>query len=203
MEPSLTSFNDLFLFSFSGLLPPFEHAGFIYLGSGVVSITPYVAGGFLGGNEQIVGVSLEARQYFHLWKDSILVISGTAASVDTWGDGTFVHIYDRLFLGGSNDLRGFDFRDVSPRDITGEPVGGQSLAAFTIEYTMPIIEKARFAVFFDSGFVNRRPWDFDANDYVEFDTQALRSQLRVRPDGPVFVNTWHSLMDQVWWDVEP
>src|SRR6476646_11423896 len=85
-----------------------------------ISFTPYVAGGFLGGNEQIVGVSLEARQYFHMWKDSILLFSGTVASVDTWGDGTFVHIYDRLFLGGSTDLRGYNFRDVSPRDITGE-----------------------------------------------------------------------------------
>ena len=146
-----------------------------------ISFTPYVAGGFLGGNEQIVGVSLEARQYFHMWKDSILLFSGTVASVDTWGDGTFVHIYDRLFLGGSNDLRGFDFRDVSPRDITGEPLGGQSMAAFTIEYTMPIIEKARFAVFFDSGFVNRRPWDFDTKDYVDDVGIGLRLDLPIGP----------------------
>ena len=33
-------------------------------------------------------------------------------------------IYDRLFLGGSNDLRGFDFRDVGPKDINGEPTRG-------------------------------------------------------------------------------
>jgi len=109
------------------------------------------------------------------------VLSAPAASVDTWGDGTFVHIYDRLFLGGSNDLRGFDYRDVSPRDITGEPLGGQSLAAFTIEYTMPIIEKARFAVFFDSGFVNRRPWDFDAKDYVDDVGIGLRLDLPIGP----------------------
>jgi len=86
---------------------------------------------------------------------SILVLSAQAASVGTPGaTGTFVHIYDRLFRRFKRFAR-FDYRDVSPRDITGEPLGGQSLAAFTIEYTMPIIEKARFAVFFDSGFVNR------------------------------------------------
>jgi outer membrane protein insertion porin family len=146
-----------------------------------IAFTPYVAGGFLGGNEQIVGFALEGRQYFHLYKDSILVLSAQAASVDTWGDGTFVHIYDRLFLGGSNDLRGFDYRDVSPRDITGEPLGGQSLAAFTIEYTMPIIEKARFAVFADSGFVNRRPWDFDTKDYVSDIGIGLRLDLPIGP----------------------
>ena len=146
-----------------------------------VALTPYVAGGFLGGSEQIVGVTLDARQYFHLWKDSILLLSGTMASVDTWDDGRFVHIYDRLFLGGSNDLRGFNFRDVAPRDINGEPLGGQSLASFTIEYTMPIIPKARFAVFFDSGFVNVKPWDFDTKDYVDDVGIGLRLDLPIGP----------------------
>jgi outer membrane protein insertion porin family len=146
-----------------------------------VVFTPYVAGGFLGGTEQIVGVSLEARQYFHLWKDSILLLSGQLAAVDTWGDGREVRIYDRLFLGGSNDLRGFDYRDVSPRDINGEPLGGNSLAAFTIEYTMPIIEKARFAVFFDSGFVNAAPWDFSTKDIVTDAGIGLRLDLPIGP----------------------
>jgi outer membrane protein insertion porin family len=146
-----------------------------------VSLTPYVAGGFLGGSEQIVGASLEGRQYFHLWKDSILLFSGVFASVDTWGDGTRVRIYDRLFLGGSNDLRGFNYRDVSPRDINGEPLGGQSMASFTVEYTMPIIEKARFAVFYDTGFVNASPWDFNTSDQVSDVGIGLRLDLPIGP----------------------
>ena len=59
-----------------------------------------------------------------------------------------------LFLGGSNNLRGFDFRDVGPRDANGEPLGGKTLARATIEYTFPLIEKARGALFYDTGFVN-------------------------------------------------
>jgi outer membrane protein insertion porin family len=150
-----------------------------------IALVPYVAGGFLGGSEQVVGFSLEARKYFHLYKDSILLFSAQFASVDTWGDGTRVRIYDRLFLGGSNDLRGFDYRDVSPRDINGEPLGGQSLASLTVEYTMPIIEKARFAVFFDSGFVNRAAWDFDTKDYVTDVGVGLRLDL---PIGPIRID---------------
>jgi outer membrane protein insertion porin family len=146
-----------------------------------IVFTPYVAGGFLGGTEQIVGANLEARQYFHLWKDSILVVYGQMAAVDTWGDGERVRIYDRLFLGGSNDLRGFDYRDVSPRDINGEPLGGQSMASFTVEYTMPIIEKARFAVFYDTGFVNAAPWDFSTKDVVSDAGVGLRLDLPIGP----------------------
>ena len=146
-----------------------------------LALTPYFAGGFLGGTEQIVGVSLDARQYFHLWKDSILLFSGQLASVDTWGDGTRVRIYDRLFLGGSNDLRGFNYRDISPRDINGEPLGGQSLAQFTVEYTMPIIEKARFAVFYDTGLVNVRPWDFSTDRVVSDVGIGIRLDLPIGP----------------------
>lgn len=150
-----------------------------------VAIIPYIAGGFLGGDEQIYGLSIEARQYFLLWKDSILQFAGQFGTVDTWGDGTRVRIYDRLFLGGSNDLRGFDFRDVSPKDINGEPLGGQTSAAFTIEYTMPIIEKARAAIFYDTGFVNVNPWDISSGTVVSDVGVGLRLDL---PVGPVRID---------------
>ena len=74
---------------------------------------------------------------------------------------------DRLFLGGSNNLRGFNFRDVGPKDVDHEPLGGQSMARATVEYTFPIIEKARGAVFYDTGFVNADPYDFSlSNQFI-------------------------------------
>ena len=73
-----------------------------------------------------------------------------------------VPIYDRLYLGGANSLRGFNYREVGPADNTGEPIGGQSLVRFTAEYTVPIIEKVRMAFFFDAGFVSSGAFQFDA-----------------------------------------
>ena len=125
-----------------------------------VTVTPYVAGGPLGGDVQIYGWDAEASQYFHLWWDTILLFNAEAATVDSWGDGDRVRIFDRLFLGGSNNLRGFDFRDVSPKDEFREPIGGKTLARATVEYTFPIVEKARGALFYDTGFVNPDSWDF-------------------------------------------
>lgn len=150
-----------------------------------VVLSPYIAGGFLGGDTQLYGFGLEAAQFFHLWKDTILQLQGAIATVDSWGDGGVIQIYDRLFLGGSNDLRGFDFHDVSPRDINGEPLGGQSLARFTVEYTIPIIEKARAAVFYDTGFVNADPWDFNTNHLVSDVGIGLRLDL---PIGPIRID---------------
>ena len=132
-----------------------------------VTVTPYVAGGFLGGDVQIYGWDVEASQYFHFWWDNILLINAEAATVDTWGNGDHVPIFDRLFLGGSNNLRGFNFRDVGPKDVDHEPLGGQSMARATVEYTFPIIEKARGAVFYDTGFVNADPYDFSlGNQFI-------------------------------------
>ena len=150
-----------------------------------VLFSPYIAGGFLGGDTQIYGFNLEAAQFFHLWKDTILQLQGALGTVDTWGDGRTIQIYDKLFLGGSNDLRGFDFRDVSPRDINGEPLGGRSLARFTVEYTVPIIEKARAAVFYDTGYVNAASWDFNTNHLVSDVGIGLRLDL---PIGPIRID---------------
>jgi len=125
-----------------------------------LTISPYVAGGFLGGNDQIYGWNVEASQYFHMWWDTILLLNGEIATVNNWGGGSSVQIFDRLFLGGSNNLRGFDFRDVGPKDFNKEPLGGKSMARTTVEWTFPLIEKARGAIFYDIGFVNPDAWDF-------------------------------------------
>ena len=51
------------------------------------TFSPYIAGGFLGGDTQIYGFDLEFSQYFHLPWDTILLYNGELAVVDTWGGG--------------------------------------------------------------------------------------------------------------------
>src|SRR6266700_3682758 len=125
-----------------------------------ITLAPFVAGGFLGGNTQICGWDLEGSQYFRLKWDTILLINGEIATVDNWGNGSGVPIFERLYLGGANNLRGFPYREVGPQDVTGEPIGGLSMARATVEWTFPIIEKARGAIFSDTGFVNSDAWSF-------------------------------------------
>jgi outer membrane protein insertion porin family len=157
-----------------------------------LSITPYVAGGFLGGDTQTYGIDAEGSQYFHLPGDLILLFNAEAGVVDTWGgapetvtNGTLtfpgVPIYDRLYLGGGNNLRGFAFRDVGPRDKSGEPLGGQSLARATAELTFPIAKNIRGAVFYDTGFVNADPYDFSTNDIASDVGAGLRLDLPIGP----------------------
>ncbi len=145
-----------------------------------ITYTWWVAGP--GGTEQIYGFDVEASKYWHLPWDTILLVNAEVAGVDSWGDQTkLVKIYDRLFLGGSNNLRGFEFRDVGPKDELGEPLGGQSMARVTVEYTFPIIEKARGAIFYDTGFVNTNPWDYNFNNVASDIGFGLRLDLPIGP----------------------
>ncbi|PYK46012.1 MAG: outer membrane protein assembly factor BamA [Verrucomicrobia bacterium] len=145
-----------------------------------ITYTWWVAGP--GGTEQIYGFDVEASKYWHLPWDTILLVNAEVAGVDKWGSQTkIVKIYDRLFLGGSNNLRGFDFRDVGPKDPSGEPLGGQSMARATIEYTFPLIEKARGAIFYDTGFVNTNPWDYNFDNVASDIGFGLRLDLPIGP----------------------
>ena len=129
-----------------------------------IEFQTYIAGGFLGGDTDIYGIDLTGTKYFTLPGDTILSLEGQVASVETWSGGDRVPIYDRLYLGGQNNLRGFRYRDVSPKDENNEPIGGKSLARFTAEYTFPIAESIRGAVFYDVGLVNSDAWAFSTNN---------------------------------------
>ena len=145
-----------------------------------VTFSPFIAGGFLGGDTQIYAFDLEGSQYFRLPKDLILLINGEIATVSQWGSGDQVPIFERLFLGGSNNLRGFPFREVGPKQ-DGEPTGGQSMWRTTVEVTFPIIEKARGAVFYDMGFVNSDAWSFGFNHTASDIGIGLRLDLPIGP----------------------
>jgi outer membrane protein insertion porin family len=147
-----------------------------------ITYTWWVAGFPAGGTESIYGFDVEASKYWLLPWDTILLVNAEVAGVDAWKNrDRLVKIYDRLFLGGSNNLRGFEFRDVGPKDIHGEPLGGQSMARVTVEYTFPIVAKARGAIFYDTGFVNTNPWDYNFNNVASDIGFGLRLDLPIGP----------------------
>jgi outer membrane protein insertion porin family len=155
-----------------------------------VTFSPLITGGFLGGDIQVYGWDLEGSQYFHLPWDTILLINGEIGTVSQWGAGNEVPIFERLFLGGSNNLRGFPFREVGPKE-NGEPIGGQTMARATFEWTFPIIEKARGAVFYDMGFVNSDAWSFGFNNMASDIGIGIRLDL---PIGPLRLDYGYPIM---------
>lgn len=149
------------------------------------TISPYIAGGALGGQTDIHGVRVRSAQYWPLVGDMIFNLRGQAESVEAFGDskdadtlyGDGVPLFDRLFLGGSYTLRGFEYRDVGPKSLTGDPIGGNSSAYATAELTFPIWSPIRGATFYDCGFVNVDSWDFNPSNYNDNWGIGLRLNL--------------------------
>jgi len=162
----------------------------------VIELTGFIAGGPLGGDVQDYGISLEASKYFSLPWDLIFLIKGELAVVNSWGGANEVPIFDRLYLGGANNLRGFNFREVGPVDEFDNPIGGQSLAYLTTELTFPIITRVRGAVFADMGFVNAGANDFSTTNVNADIGIGLRLDLPIGPIRvdygiPVIYDSWN------------
>jgi len=115
-------------------------------------------------------LALKSSWYFPgLFKGHVIEFDGRAGVAQSVGSGD-VPFYDRYYLGGAYDLRGFQYRNISPREsISPEPIGGDSYWFGSVEYSIPIIEKAgggpslRFALFMDAGAVGARPYSFSGN----------------------------------------
>ncbi len=135
----------------------------------------------LGGDVETITFSTQGSKYWNLKWDSILSVNGEIAFVDAINGN--VPIFERMFLGGGRTLRGFEFRDIGgPRDgPSGEVLGGQSLAFINTEYTVPIIETVRAAVFYDMGFVNTGSWDIAPEDVYSDVGVGVRIKLPISP----------------------
>jgi len=140
-----------------------------------------LAGGIFGGDVDTFTFSAQGQKHWNLKWDSILSVNGELAFVDSVNGGD-IPIFERMFLGGGRTLRGFEFRDIGPRDeLTSEVFGGRSLGFVSLEYTVPIIETVRAAVFYDAGFVNPGSWDLSPDDVYSDVGVGIRLKLPISP----------------------
>ena len=103
--------------------------------------------------------------------DQSLSIIARAGSVSPFGQSDIVPFYDRFYLGGPETLRGFDHREVGPRDddetAPDEAVGGNSYGFVSFEYVFRVAEPLGLVVFYDWGFVNENDFDFSMSEYAD------------------------------------
>jgi outer membrane protein insertion porin family len=78
-----------------------------------------------------------------------------------------VPTWERFYLGGMNSVRGYDWRDISPRDpVTGDEIGGDKMVQFNVEFIIPIVRKAGLmgVLFYDTGNAYDNGEDIDLSD---------------------------------------
>jgi outer membrane protein insertion porin family len=146
-----------------------------------------IASKYLGSERDFYKLQLTSAWYFRgFMKGHVLELvarTGVAQSLEK----DDVPFYERYYLGGLYSLRGFEYRDISPREPGfDEPIGGDTFWFGSAEYSIPIIKKenvggVRFAIFYDIGSVRSDPYDYTLKDYSDNWGVGLRLELPIGP----------------------
>src|SRR5690606_24823122 len=101
-----------------------------------------IAGGPFGAAADFYRLELQHTHYFPGFGEGhVLEIMGRAGVTENYGRSDSVPLFNRWFLGGAFSMRGFDYREVGPKDIAGEPLGGETYWFGSAEYSIPIIDR--------------------------------------------------------------
>ena len=74
-----------------------------------------------------------------------------AAYIYPYGDTRVLPFYQRYFLGGETQIRGYEIRTVGPTNTQGRMIGGNKFALFNAEYYVDVFGPLRALLFFDAG----------------------------------------------------
>ena len=141
-------------------------------GGSSLTTTYEYTGGVLGGTVNYYRPSVDFRYFVPTFKGRNVLAMRVLGSFVHGFQGTAVPYYQRFFVGGDFDIRGFDFRAVSPiafiaRNVTSTDaqgntvsqvvddvvyVGGDTQGVANVEYRIPIAGRIfTLAPFFDLG----------------------------------------------------
>jgi outer membrane protein insertion porin family len=158
---------------------------------GVSGLRGQLAGGPLGGENSFYRFFLGHRQYYPVWTDRVIAMGNGQIGYADGFAGKELPAFERLFLGGARTVRGFDFREVGPKDAEGRPLGGHASLLFNFELQFPFIAGLRAVAFFDAGQVYQKHGVFDP---TELRTSAGAGLRILSPLGPISMD-WGFKLD--------
>ena len=109
------------------------------------------AGGWLGGTGNYIRPQLEVAQYIPHTRRTAIGLRANAGWLRPFGAMTTPPFHLRYFLGGENQIRGFDLRTVGPTDSENRVIGGDKYLLFNAEYYVDLHPRLRFVLFHDAG----------------------------------------------------
>ncbi len=121
------------------------------------------AGGFLGADVDQWKAQAGAAYFVPVYEHEdggrhVIMVSGTLGWMEAHHNTAEVPIFERFFLGGPHNLRGFRSYGVGPHE-NDEEIGGTALVHGTVEYTFPLfVNFLRGVTFFDWGQLEGPYW---------------------------------------------
>ncbi|UCF89961.1 MAG: outer membrane protein assembly factor BamA [Desulfobacterales bacterium] len=127
----------------------------------VASFTMEGASGYIGSELDFFKPAVELRKYLPLpWK---MVLAGRARleTIEPIAETDAIPISKRLFLGGDNTVRGYDFQGLPPLDSGEDPLGGLTSINANVELRYPIYKDLAGVVFLDVGLLDESAFSAD------------------------------------------
>ncbi len=116
----------------------------------------------LGGDEQFIRTR-GSFAYFYGLEDKINydLILRYKAKFNYIIDNGYLPIGEKAYMGGISTIRGYASRSISPKNSSGDLLGGKMMFSNSVEMSFPLIErlKLRGALFFDYGLIGEDSLD--------------------------------------------
>jgi len=124
------------------------------------------------------------------WLDYDLILRAKVRFTKILGKDEYIPIAERLFMGGTGSVRGYDPYSISPT-VAGERIGGTERISSSLEASIPLSQaaKMRLAFFYDYGIIGSDPVPTASGIDLEFD-DISRSSTGV-------VLEWQSAFGQI------
>ena len=135
----------------------------------IVTLRKEFAGGPFGGDADYGRFELQGARFFQTFDamEQVLTVSGRTGTLGRFdGKDSDVPFFEKFFLGGPYNLRGWDYREAGPQ-ISSEPAGGNSYSYLSAEYTFKVADPLRFAFFYDGGFLRTGDFKFFPGDGLQ------------------------------------
>jgi outer membrane protein insertion porin family len=119
-----------------------------------------LTGGPLGGTVNFWRPDVEAIVYIPHTKRTALGLRAQGGYIQPFSDTKVLPYYQRYFLGGETQIRGYNVRTVAPISPSRNQIlGGNKFILFNAEYYIDIVGPLRFLFFYDAGqaFLEEHP----------------------------------------------
>jgi outer membrane protein assembly complex protein YaeT len=123
-----------------------------------------VAPDFLGSELTYLQPAIGIRKFVTVTKNIVLAGRLRLETIEGIQSSSFIPAFKRLYLGGSDTVRGYAFQELPPLDRNGNPIGGKSAFNASVEVRFPIYKDFSGVTFLDTGLLDKDPFRLNFSD---------------------------------------
>ncbi|MDH7512552.1 MAG: outer membrane protein assembly factor BamA [Clostridiales bacterium] len=127
----------------------------------MVLVSMKYAGGFLGGEVNFVKPHVELTSWFPITRNQSFGLHFDYSFIRAFG-GSDIPFWERFYMGGERDIRGYDIYSIGPRTEQGSLIGGEKSVLFNAEYVLQVGGPLYLILFYDRGncYIKSQPISF-------------------------------------------